>query len=105
LSEQVIGNFMFRDLPVDIAAQVTRTQFTGWIDAELRAITGSVVRLLTSCNVTSSDVDSVFLTGGSSFVPAVRRIFAERFGEQRLRGGEELTTVARGLALRALEQS
>jgi len=46
----------------------------------------------------------VFLTGGSSFVPAVRHIFAERFGENRLRGGEELTTVARGLALRALEQ-
>ena len=43
----------------------------------------------------------MFLTGGSSFVPAVRRIFAERFGEQRLRGGEELTTVATGLALRA----
>jgi hypothetical protein len=31
----------------------------------------------------------------------VRRIFADRFGAGRLRGGEELTTVATGLALRA----
>jgi hypothetical chaperone protein len=43
----------------------------------------------------------VFLTGGTSLVPAVRRIFAERFGEERLRGGDELTSVAQGLALRA----
>ena len=30
------------------------------------------------------------------------RLFAQRFGAARLRGGGELTTVARGLALRAL---
>ncbi|MEW6301437.1 MAG: Hsp70 family protein [Thermodesulfobacteriota bacterium] len=62
-----------------------------------------VDRLLARCGVSPGDVDSVFLTGGSSFVPAVRRIFAQRFGTDRLRGGEELTTVARGLALRASE--
>jgi hypothetical protein len=31
----------------------------------------------------------------------VRRVFADRFGRDRLRGGKELTTVASGLALRA----
>jgi hypothetical chaperone protein len=46
-------------------------------------------------------VDTVFLTGGSAFVPAVRRLFEVRFGAERLRGGDELTTVATGLALRA----
>jgi hypothetical chaperone protein len=45
----------------------------------------------------------VFLTGGSSFVPAVRRIFIERFGADRIRMGDEFTSVARGLALRALD--
>ena len=103
LSERATSTFAFRDLPVDITAQVGRAQFTEWIDLELRAIARCVDRLLVHCGVTSSDIDSVFLTGGSSFVPAVRQIFAERFGENRLRGGEELTTVARGLALRALE--
>ena len=32
--------------------------------------------------VDAKDVDQVFLTGGSSFVPAVRRIFEERFGRR-----------------------
>jgi hypothetical chaperone protein len=43
----------------------------------------------------------VFLTGGSSFVPAVRRIFESRFGAERIRTGNEFTSVARGLAVRA----
>jgi hypothetical chaperone protein len=43
----------------------------------------------------------VFLTGGSSFVPAVRRIFENRFGVSKIRTGDEFTSVARGLALRA----
>jgi hypothetical chaperone protein len=104
LSERTTGAFTFRDLPVDIAAQVGRAQFTGWVAPDLDPIARCVDRLLAQCGVVPRDVDSVFLTGGSSFVPAVRHIFAERFGENRLRGGEELTTVAKGLALRALEQ-
>jgi hypothetical protein len=32
---------------------------------------------------------------------AAGAVFTERFGAERLRGGDELTTVATGLALRA----
>ena len=43
------------------------------------------VRLRRSADAASGlacgDIDRVFLTGGSSFVPAVRRIFVERFGD------------------------
>jgi hypothetical chaperone protein len=46
-------------------------------------------------------VDRVFLTGGSSFVFIIRQIFATRFGEDRIRTGNEFTSVAQGLALRA----
>jgi hypothetical chaperone protein len=51
------------------------------------------------------DVDRVFLTGGTSFVPAVRRIFESRFGAGRVKTGEAFTSVARGLALRAQESA
>jgi len=53
--------------------------------------------------VKPKDIDMAFLTGGSSFVPAVRRIFETRFGAQRIRAGNEFTSVARGLALKALD--
>jgi hypothetical protein len=45
----------------------------------------------------------VFLTGGSSFVPAVRRIFETRFGPDLLAGGENFQSVAFGLAPIGLE--
>jgi hypothetical chaperone protein len=44
-------------------------------------------------------VDRVFLTGGTAFVPAVRGLFADRFGADKLVGGGEFVSVAEGLAL------
>jgi hypothetical chaperone protein len=41
------------------------------------------------------------MTGGTSFVPAVRRIFDERFGDKKIRAGGEMVSVATGLALSA----
>ena len=44
------------------------------------------------------------MTGGSSFVPAIRKLFAHKFGaEKPIRAGQEFTSVAEGLALHALE--
>jgi hypothetical chaperone protein len=63
-----------------------------------------VDRLMAASRLSPGDIDRVFLTGGSSFVPAVRRIFTDRFGVEKVTGGEELTSVATGLALRAREQ-
>ncbi|HQT47786.1 MAG TPA: Hsp70 family protein, partial [Acidocella sp.] len=45
------------------------------------------------------EIDRVFLTGGTSFVPAVRNLFTERFGAQRISAGGEFVSVAEGLAL------
>ena len=59
--------------------------------------------LLESSKIARGDVDRVFLTGGSSLVPAVRALFASRFGVDRVRAGDELVSVASGLALRAQE--
>lgn len=103
LSRGPAAEFRFRDGTLDLCIPVTRAEFEAWIDEELRAIAECVDGLLKKAGVHPRDVDRVFLTGGSSFVPAVRRIFAARFGAERLRGGNEFTSVAHGLALRAKE--
>jgi hypothetical chaperone protein len=103
LSHAERAEFRFRDGSMELQIPVTRAEFEGWIAEELRAIESSVDSLLESAGVSAGDVDRVFLTGGSSFVPAVRRIFVKRFGEERIRSGNEFTSVAHGLALRAEE--
>jgi hypothetical chaperone protein len=96
--------FDFNCEPVSINKKVTRREFEGWIQPELDAISTCVDRLIGTAGISPSDVDHVFLTGGSSFVPAVRQLFITRFGLPKITGGEELTSVATGLALRAHEE-
>ena len=93
--------FEFNCGPATISRNVARAEFSGWIQSELAAIGASVDRLLTTTGVRSTEIDHVFLTGGSAFVPAVRQLFADRFGAEKIAGGGEFTSVATGLALRA----
>jgi hypothetical chaperone protein len=103
LSKNDVSKFHFADGFIDLDAAVKRASFEKWIIEELELIAGCVDSLLDASTVKPKDVDMVFLTGGSSFVPAVRRIFETRFGPERIRAGNEFTSVARGLALKALE--
>jgi hypothetical chaperone protein len=105
LSEGDATRFVFEHEGLRIDRPLTRAEFEGWIAPELAAVAGCVDGLLRRTRVPAAAVDRVFLTGGSSLVPAVRRIFAERFGEEKLRSGGELTSVASGLALRAAAAS
>ena len=103
LTEREVADFGFAHSAVQISDTLERWRFESWIQPEIQNIASCVKTLFEQHNVSFSDVGSVFLTGGSSFVPYVRRFFARTFGAEKLRGGEELTTVAKGLALRALE--
>jgi hypothetical chaperone protein len=101
LSRNESAEFRFRDGSLDIVAQVERAEFESWIADDLAAIEATVDGLLASTGIARAQVDRVFLTGGTSFVPAVRRIFNKRFTAERVVTGGEFTSVAKGLALSA----
>ena len=103
LSDDESAEFDFTDGPTGIRRVIARGELNDWIARLLAEIAGCVDRLMRAVAIDRREIDSVFLTGGSSFVPAVRRIFEERFGAGKIRMGNEFTSVARGLALRALE--
>jgi hypothetical chaperone protein len=86
---------------LELASKATRAAFSKWVIPELDDIDAVVGDVLSRAGVTAAEVDTVFATGGSALVPAVRRRLADRFGEAKLAGGEELTSVAWGLAARA----
>jgi hypothetical chaperone protein len=78
---------------------VRRSDFDTWIADDLARIEGALDEVLEKTNTMSTAIDKVFLTGGTSFVPAVRRIFTERFDPGRIETGGELLSIAHGLAL------
>jgi hypothetical chaperone protein len=104
LSSKEQSEFSYEDPLVSIRQTVTRADFEDWIEKELSQISDCVDTLLQSAKTKPVEVDRVFLTGGTSLVPAVRRIFENRFGREKVQAGDEFTSVARGLALRAVNQ-
>lgn len=103
LSSQEVATFEFKAGSISIEREVRRETFERWIAPELKAMSGAVDEAMDRAGLKPEQVDKVFLTGGTSFVPAVRRLFADRFGEAKLEAGGELVSIATGLALMAAE--
>jgi hypothetical chaperone protein len=98
LSQRSEAEFAFEAGSLSIRRQVARSQYESWIAPELAAISRAVDEALSRAGLGPPDLDRVFLTGGSAFTPAVRALFAERFGPERIEGGAELVSIASGLA-------
>lgn len=88
---------------VTIREAIARRDFESWIAPELAQINAALDRVFAVSGLRPADVDQVFMTGGSSFVPALRHLFEQRFGANRLASGDQLQSIASGLALIGLE--
>ncbi|WP_333587740.1 Hsp70 family protein [Phenylobacterium sp.] len=99
LSAQEEATFTFEAGDIALSAPVSRGAFEAWIAPELVQIEAAVDRALDEAELSPDQIDRVFLTGGSSLVPAVRAIFARRFAPERIETGSELESIASGLAL------
>jgi hypothetical chaperone protein len=104
LSRAESAPFRFEGPGFTIETDVHRAQFEQWIAEELDLIEDALDQALGTANVTPADVDRVFLTGGTSFVPAVRRIFERHFGPERIESGHEFVSIANGLATIGLRE-
>ncbi|EJU12417.1 molecular chaperone DnaK [Sphingomonas sp. LH128] len=103
LSSEDRAEFRFSGAGVEVQASVTRAEFENWIAEDVARMAAAVDQALETAGLSESDIDRVFLTGGTSLVPAVRSVFSSRFGEGKLMSGGELTSIAHGLALVARE--
>jgi len=104
LSSQAAAEFRFEAGSIGIVRDVARSTFEGWIAPELGQIEAAVDAALADANLAADGVDRVFLTGGSSLVPAVRQVFHRRFDASKIETGAELESIAAGLALMAREK-
>ena len=99
LSSQDAAEFAFDAGTISLKGGVKRATFEGWIAPELGLIETAVDAALANAGLQPGEVDRIFLTGGSSLVPAVRDIFHRRFDASRIETGAELESIASGLAL------
>ena len=82
-----------------LAMTLTRTEFTAIIEPTLEDMLASIEEAEQIAGVTADSIDYVLTTGGTSVIPAVRRMLIDRFSEERLIRRDTFTSVATGLAV------
>ena len=105
LSEAETARLDFDSSGIRLEAEVTRAAFEELIAPDLARIACAADDTLERAGLGYGDIDAVFTTGGTSQVPAVRRLFVERFGEGKLHAAHPLQSVASGLALYAQDRA
>jgi hypothetical chaperone protein len=104
LSSQAETVLDFRQMDVVIQTPISRAEFERWIADDVGAIEVALDRALAQAGVAAGAIEAVFMTGGTSHVPAVRELFDRRFGAGRIHVGDAFRSVASGLALLALDR-
>ena len=95
-----------RVVPMDrietgLNVNLTRELFESSIDALLERVRESVTRLLSDAGVGVTDVDTVFFTGGSSGIPALRNSVSAMLPNARHVEGNIFGSIGSGLAIEA----
>ncbi|MBA1272379.1 Hsp70 family protein [Stutzerimonas azotifigens] len=84
-----------------LAAELTRDRFEAAIDPLLERIRRTVDELLVAAGLGSDEVDTVFFTGGSSAIPALRQSIAQVLPNARHVEGDRFGSIGSGLAIEA----
>lgn len=101
LSNQENSLISFEQDNLIIDEPLSRTDFLSIGSENLKRMDTCVSEALTGANISEKDIDLVLLTGGTSFVPAVRDIFMKRFNGEKILSLDAFTSVANGLGLYA----
>jgi hypothetical chaperone protein len=99
LTAEKSAQLKFKAGPVEIDRTVARAEFEKWIADDLARIEAVADQAVARAGVAPTEITRVFMTGGTALVPAVRELFARKFGADKLVGGDEFSSVAQGLAL------
>jgi len=105
LSRAAEAQFQLEAGSLKLNRTITRAEFDGWIGEDVRAIQATVSEALRKADLSEAKIDRVFLTGGTSYVPALRESFDARFGAAKVETGDQFVSIANGLALIAQEEN
>lgn len=104
LSSADHAELAFEFAPISLRCQVSRADFEHWIAPDVAQIEAACSDALAQAGLSECDISVVFMTGGTSFVPLIRRRFESRFGAEKIVAGDEFVSVGSGLALLARER-
>lgn len=99
LSHKDESKIYFNDYDICIDEPLSRNEFEGIIKEKVTALDDCIDSTLKAANLSASDIDVVFLTGGSSYIPMIRKLFEKRMGKDKIKTADAFTSVAYGLGM------
>jgi len=101
LTDRAAHRIDFARIEPGLEASLSRDGFEAAIDPLLERIRANVSQLLASAGLRSADIDTVFFTGGSSAIPALRSSVAALLPNARHVEGNRFGSIGSGLAIEA----
>ncbi|MGE8294199.1 MAG: Hsp70 family protein [Pseudomonas sp.] len=101
LSEQAARPIDLSRVEPGLVAELTRPLFENAIEPLLERIRASLTQLLADAGIAADQVDTLFFTGGSSGVPALRQSVAAMLPNARSVEGNTFGSIGSGLAIEA----
>ncbi len=99
LSDSQLATINFKERDLVIKEDVSRLEFEQIIGEEEQKIRQCIDETIKNSGLDVKDIDLVLLTGGSSKIPSIKKIFTDKFGDDKLVHADEFSSVAYGLAV------
>jgi hypothetical chaperone protein len=99
LSKLQLSQFSYSNMEIEIDEEISIMQYDAIIEKDIKKISAYLDEFILKNHIEPGEIDSLFLTGGTSLVNAVQRLFNTKFPNVPVNSGDNFTSVARGLAL------
>jgi len=85
-------------MDININEPISLANYGDIINKDVQRISTYLDDFLFNNTIKPTDIDSLFLTGGTSMVAAVQNLFKTRFPHLKINSGDNFKSVAKGLA-------
>lgn len=99
LSDNDQSSISFSQSVINIEEKISRSEFNRLIQPAIEQFSLCIDNVLHAAGIMPDQLDSVFVTGGSSLIPRLPDFLSQRFGKSKMRYSDTFTSVASGLAM------
>jgi hypothetical chaperone protein len=97
LSGQDHTHIRFTERDLNIDEELGKREFEALNADNFKQIADCIDEVVARSGLSPGQMDTVFLTGGTSRIPRIQTLFAERFGRDKLENRDAFTSVVHGL--------
>jgi len=98
LSSSSETTFRYANMDIHIDEKISLSDYEQILKKDVTRIEEYLEKFMTENNIAVADIDSLFLTGGTSMVGSIQKLFKTKFPHLTLNSGDNFKSVAKGLA-------